>query len=203
MNCLFQWLSAPENTIAAATVISALATVVLASITLYVTKRQIRREREERKPNLIVPWVMWTDKGFEFRFTNLGQYPIFIGAVVYEPYGRKLEQKMPELLLAPASSNGFEFETAPVVVSESGEFRVFFQYGATGTMYHRLAFPYEVRGGIDTLVNESGTMDLNGPIEQEITVSVWRRKLKVNLGEESKIVKECLISKTVFGTGNR
>lgn len=191
MNHWWQWLLKPENLSAVSTAASALIATVAILFTAFGAFQQRRRYRRERTPVLIVTDADWTKDGFEFKFANLGTSPIFLAGIVHDKYGGDYRFKNPGLLLQPGTIEPFELETLPVLASEKGEFRLMFQYGLTGSVYHRLAFPYSISTEFDL-----ATMTM--PLKQHLDIPLWKQKLKTNLGDDYEILERNLLAEEVF-----
>lgn len=191
VNHWWQWLLKPENLSAVSTAVSALVALAAILFTAFEAHRQIGREREEKKPLLIVTHVFWTatNDGFEFRFTNLGPHPIFLAGIVHDEYGKGYQFGKPELLILSGTTEPYEMETGLILGSQRGEFRLIFQYGGTGIVYHRLAFPYTI---------EESVHEADGKPLLTLDIPLERRKLTTNIGNDYEVLKRNLLAKEVF-----
>jgi hypothetical protein len=195
MNHWWQWLLKSENesTLNAittlSTALSAFTALLAISITALVTLRQINRERKEKRPNLLVTDSFWTADGFKFEFTNLGPSPIFLAGIVHDRYGGNYQYENPKLLIQPNTTEPYEMKTGYVLSSVEGEFRLIFQYGLTGVVYHRLAFPYTIQTKLDKDT---------GKLTQNLDIPLWKQKLTAAIGSDHKVLQNNLLAKSVF-----
>lgn len=154
------WPLLLEMLAAVGTVAAAIAAWRAIILTRAEQKRQINKENEQNKPNLIMYRSSWpTLYTAEFELINLSPLPVFVRFLVQDEYAKQ-EPKMDsiELLIPPGGSASHGITTMYFHHLDKGEFRYFFQYGATGLTHHRLAFPYKAGGkyGVpDNLMNMS------------------------------------------------
>lgn len=125
---------------------AAFAAFIAVMLTLRERKRQAAEKAEQQRPNLIVSWATGSDiTPFEFKLSNLGQLPVYVRTVqlvTYPPQTNFFSLPV-DVLLSEATSMPSPHNTKQKFYGHhAGEIHLLFQYGATGTIYHRVAFPF-------------------------------------------------------------
>lgn len=157
---------------------------------------QVGLEDTKKEPNLIISDARWDSSekqnGFKIEFANLGQYPVFVRRFVNDVHGAQNNKDQPIELFVPAANvKGRLVETIfPMETVVTGELRFFFQYGATGLTYHRVAIPYK----IETRVSDPG----KGMFTQEHYILSAEQEVTENLGFERELLFKNVLNESRF-----
>lgn len=150
------------------TALTALGTLALAYVTYRVTRREVRREQEERRPFVRADAVrqddqagsgvqiatVWCTIEPEVRLVNLGRYPIHVEAAMWWSdrmlEGNGVLPKTQRLSLTiPPGANIVARPKVLLTISEWGWLRFYFRNGATSSEYPYLEVPMYLHKYID------------------------------------------------------
>jgi hypothetical protein len=157
----------------------------MASIAVWLTllerRRQIRKDDEQSRPNLVVSEAEGWDLGpLTVELSNLGQHPVhvrFVHLFDYSSDGPKPHSRGESVLIPPSSSVRFEV-VKNFFDRQRGEVQMFFQAGATGLMYHRVAVPF------DRVVTDRRP---DGMTASHHVFLIWRQEQSINVGTQKDV----------------
>jgi len=147
------WQTIVEVSVPVVTLVTAAVTATLAGATYTMSRRQVKREQLERAPYLFISGttIAATKSGsyhdVEIELTNLSQHAVHVRELVVHTD----DEYIPEILdvsvfIASAAVKNHKFRVK-LTYQEQGSFRLYFRYGPTGPLLHRVAvtFRYEPR----------------------------------------------------------